>query len=257
MHFYDNMLKNIDIAILESIVTFGNNEGRFCKEISFYYDKFKNSVGISEKNQVIAQYKNAFENFAKVFKIIRNIDKDASKRIALINLIFTEYLPEICKEYLPSIIDIYSDKANLLALTHGKATSAFSKIAFLFKPNIYFPYDKTAREALEDFIVEKGLHISLDRNYLNYSYIIDLVFNEFNQLHKVQDYIISKKYLSNFNINIDLFEKRMNALIQTCKLLNISSIDNFIYRRTFDKLLMIYGGFNKRNLVAFTDGIIT
>ena len=41
MRFYDNLFKNINIAILEGIVTFGNNEGRFCREISFYYDSFK------------------------------------------------------------------------------------------------------------------------------------------------------------------------------------------------------------------------
>jgi len=143
-----------------------------------------------------------------------------------------------------------------LGLTHGKATSAFSKIAFLYKPSFYFPFDRTAREALKDFTTEKGVRVNLDRNYLNYSNIINITFNEFDECHKVKDYIISKEYLSRFNINKDLFNKRMNAFYETCNLLNITNIDDFIYRRTFDKSLMIYGGFSQNNLVVFTDSII-
>ena len=256
MRFYDNLLKNINIAILEGIVTFGNNEGRFCRELSICYDKFQKSEDVSEQNIIISQYLNAFENFAKVFKIIRNIDSNTGNRYKLLNLIFNEYIPAIDKEYSPSSIDIYSERANLFGLTHGKATSAFSKIAFLYKPNLYFPFDRTARESLEKFMMEKGLRINLDRNYLNYSNIINVAFNEFDQCHKVKDFIISKEYLSKFNFNKDFLTKRLNNFYETCNMLNITDIDNFIYRRAFDKSLMIYGGFNASNLVVFTDGII-
>lgn len=56
MRFYDNLFKNINIAILEGIVTFGNNEGRFCREISFYYDSFKKTEDALKKNKIIIQY---------------------------------------------------------------------------------------------------------------------------------------------------------------------------------------------------------
>lgn len=256
MRFYDNLLKNVDIAILEGIVTFGNNEGRFCRELSVHYKKFEESKHVYEQNEIISQYLKAFVNFATVFKIIRNIGSNTENRYKLLNLIFNEFLPAIDKEYSPSSIDIYSDKANQLGLTRGKLTSAFSKIAFLHRPNLYFPFDKTARESLEKFLMEKGLRINLDRNYLSYSNVVDKAFNEFDQCHNVKDLIISKQFFAKFKFNKDLLTKNLNNFQDTCNQLNITDIANFIYRRAFDKSLMIYGGFNKSNLVVFTDGII-
>ena len=72
----------------------------------------------------------------------------------------------------------------------------------------------------------------------------------------MREYINKKEYLSGFNINKDLFNKRMNAFYETCAFLSIINVDDFVYRRALDKSLMIYGGFSKSNLVVFTDGII-
>lgn len=256
MGVYDNLCRNLDIAILEGIVTFGNNEGRFCKEISYYYNNFKISSDVSEQNTIVSQYLSRFETFAKVFKVIRNIDSNTNNRYKLINIIFNEYLPSISHDYIPEKIDAFSEMANSLGLTHGKATSAFSKIAFLYRPDLYFPYDKTARQALQNIMDEKRMKVSIDRNYSNYSKAIYLVFNEFDRNCSVRDYIINKRYLSSLNINIDLFNKSMSAFYENCKALNILDVDEFIYRRAFDKSLMLYGGFNKSNLVLFTDGFI-
>ena len=86
MRFYDNLLKNIDIAILEGIVTFGNNEGRFCREISRYYDGFKKTEDTLEKNKIINEYRDDFETFAKIFKVIRTIKSGVSNRNKLLML---------------------------------------------------------------------------------------------------------------------------------------------------------------------------
>lgn len=258
--FFDHLLKNIDIAILEGIVTFGNNEGKFSRQIHDFYDKFKEAKNIMKKNDIINQYMPYFNNFATVFKVIRNI-YSGSKRHDFINLIFTKFLPTIEQEYSPQSIDKYSNEAESLGLTKGKLTSAFSKIAFLYQPNLYFPYDKTARNALKDYLKEKRISVEIDRNYKNYSDIVYRSFDEFNQRYNIKDYIKDEKYLSKFKVNKNILDKRINAFIDNCKSLNIRDINDFICRRAFDKSLMIYGKmihekFDKNDWVVFSDNII-
>lgn len=257
MLFYERLLENLDIAILEAIAAFAGKEGIFCRKLINSYDSFMNSEDILLKNEIIAQYINDFESFSVVFGVIRNFDKNKNSRLKLLKLIFTEYLPSINKGYSPQNIDIYSEKAYLSGVTHGKATSAFSKIAYIYKPDLYFPYDKNARNILKNYLSERGLKVNLERSYYNYSSVIDDILLEFDQHYKIKAYISGRRFLSKLDVNKYLINKNICEFYEACSLLNIKNIDDFIYRRTLDKLFIMYNGINKKKFVAFNEHIVT
>lgn len=255
MIFFEHLLDKIDIAILEGIVTFGDKEGKFSRDIINYYNEFKKAKNVIEKDNIINQYINNFNSFISTFKIARNIYENT--RHKFVNYVFTEFLPSIEHKYFPLGIDKYSEEAKLLGLTKGKATSAFSKIAFIYKPNLYFPYDRTAKNAISDYLRVKGLNtIIIDGNYVNFSKTVYECFCKFDECYKIKKYISTKQFLSKFTVNKNILDKRINSFYDNCKFLNISDIDDFIYRRAFDKALMLYGQFNKNKLVVFSDNIV-
>lgn len=257
MLFYDKLLQNLDIAILEAIAAFSSRESIFCRKLSCCSSKFKNSSGILEKDEIIEQYLNYFESFLAAFGVIRNIDKNKSSRLMLLKLIFTEYLPSISNGYSPEYIDIYAEKAYLSDMTHGKATSAFSKIAYIYKPDLYFPYDKNARNILKNYLSERGLKVNLERSYRNYNSVIDDILMEFDQHYKIKAYISSRGFLSKLDVNKYLINENICEFYEVCSLLNIKNIEDFIYRRTLDKLFIMYNGINKKKFVAFNEHIVT
>lgn len=255
MDFNKKIYDNISFAVIEAICTFGNNEGKFSKELNNYYNAFRNSIAKDEKDNAVSNYMSSFKEFAVVFKIVRNINSDSKKREQLLHIIFEEYLPSL-SVYNPASVDIYSEKVSELGLTYGKLTSAFSKIAFLYKPEIYFPYDKTARESIKSYMDESGMRVSISRSYTNYNKIVNNSFKDLTKEYDIKNYIEDKEYMSNNNINEKLFYKRYDNLYRYCEILEINDVAEFILRRAFDKSLMLFGGFKMENLVAFKDNIL-
>lgn len=255
MRFYDSLIQNIDIAIVEAIVAFCSRESRFSNEIRVCSNNLKDAWNCSGQNDIISKYIYDFENFAVTFGVIRNIRKNIDSRRELLVLIFREYLPEIENRYIPSIVDTFSEKADLLGLTHGKAVSAFSKIAFIYKPNLYFPYDKKAREVLKDYLTEIGVNINTN-NYYNFSNVVDELLLDFDKRHNIKDYIARKEFIYKINADKALINQKMDIFYEACSSLNINNIEDFIYRRAIDKSLVMYGGFNRKKLTVFNEGIV-
>ena len=241
------------IAIIEAIASFGDKEGNFSKEIAQCYNQYCKCNTIRRK-EIIIEYEHYFKHFIGIFGIQRGLP--VIERYNLIEFILEEYLKELNKAYTPGNIEKYAKIAKSNGYTRGLQISCFSKIAFIFKPSIYFPYDSRARSTLNSYINEKKLYLNIERNYINYMKVVDMISNELLKEYNFFPLIKSKDYIKELRINRKKFDNRYNNFLENCDILAIDDIDRFILRRALDKSLMIIGGFNFNNLAAVKEGIL-
>ncbi|MFL0198692.1 hypothetical protein ACJDU8_24510 [Clostridium sp. WILCCON 0269] len=258
MNFYTNLLKNLDIAILEVISTSGGNEGKIIRDINSYYKLYKQATTTEKKDKVIEGYlrkskrkNNGFIFFLNEFSIARTFDSD--KRCEQVEFIFEQYLPCLEKEDI-SDIDMFAEKARLLNKKNSLEISAISKIAMVYMPNKYFPYDSTVRDALKKYLNELNIKINIKGSYKNFYKIANEVFYECE--NEIIKGIKSKNFLKKFPLNDKLVLERYEYLEQTCELLNIVNVDDLIARRAFDKMLMMLGNYHYCNLDVFKSELI-
>lgn len=265
MMLINSIKENIDIAIAEAIVTYGDKEGQYALDIFHHYNMYRDAKTEKEKLNILLDYAPHFNDFNVEFKVARkyiSAKEHPSKRLELLKLIFDYFLPEIESKRSLSIIQEFTTIVKNKGLSikvrnsnnHQFILSPISEIAFLFAPTIYFPYDSKAKNALNIYIKDNGLNYKVHGSYENYMNIFNKVFEVLSGSVS-KEYIIEEKFLSNlqinFNINCDKFNLRINRIKEICMELGIADIYEFIIRRVVDKALMLQGGFEDYKLVAF------
>lgn len=246
--------ESYNLAILEGIITFAENEGMFSKEINECYRNYFHTKNEEQKNRAIQEYNQFFNHFLGVFRIQRGFP--VVSRNSLIKFIFDKYLNSIEIECKPVHVQDFAIMACEKGLSRGIQISAFSKIAFIFKPFEFYPYDSTARNSLNMYIYQKGLAYSIEKNYVDYMKAVDLLYNELVNNYEILINIKNKQYLKGFQLNQKRFEHKYEKFLNNCEILGIKDVEGFIAKRALDKSLMLCGGFNTRNLIVVKEEIL-
>jgi hypothetical protein len=245
----------LSIVILEALTTF-INEGKFAEDIQQSLNSYKSTTNLTTKQQTIINYKSNFSRFVRTFSVHRNIK--GGKQLDVITEAFNSFLPNLYSGTYNEI-NTFSSSLKTKGLTpinyksgqHINAISLASKIAFIYMPEFFSPYDNLAKKALKKFNLKNKLYINnIDNDYQDFMTAYNLYLNkvkadnDFNNFLRTKSYNkIVPKHLSQNLIQFDV------DFLNICKKLNIQNTHDFLIRRIVDKSLMLFGGYDINTMI--------
>lgn len=254
----------LDIATIEAIVTYGDKEGSFTLDLHKHYETYKDAKSEQQKDKVIDSYSPLFNDFNVEFDIARcylSAERFPKERLFLIRLIFEVFLPSLEQNNTSNPIQNFSEliKKNGLSAesskgNHKRTISAISKLAFLYNPMIYLPYDKNVRESVKDYLKENRIRMNINNDYLVFLEVLGELEILIKQMIP-ENYLNDKMYLENlsrqYTVDHDRINTRINCVEKICRSMNIENANELVLKRCVDKILMMCGGFKKDELEVF------